>query len=106
MLKKLKSEKDSEIIENQEQIGNEIKLINRSGRVDEFRALPVTSIFELSTGVHERRILSLEEIEQKRLKRLNDLQSIEDSLSVEEYLTMQSKISRIANIEWKYEYRR
>jgi hypothetical protein len=34
------------------------------------------------------------------------VQDFENSLTVGEYLDMRAKIAKVANIEWKYEYRR
>ena len=83
-------------------------MINRSGRMDEFKALPVTSTFKMNTGgvssLPENR--NLDVLEKTADNNLADLNDFENSLTVKEYLDLRAKISKAANIEWKYEYRR
>ena len=85
-----------------------MKMINRSNKLDSFKALPPTSNFMISTGragsMPENRNLDILEIQAN--ENLTNLQDFENSLSVKEYLDHRSKIAKAANIEWKYEYRR
>ena len=106
MLNNLKQETDKEIIFNQDLISQEIKLISRSGCMSDYRAVPMTSIFDLSTGLEPKQERDLKQLDELRMQRQEQLKSQEDSLTVDQYLALRSKDSRIANTEWKYEYKR
>ena len=88
MLNKLHEENDMDIIANQDMIAHEIKLISRSGCMSDYRAVPVTSIFDLSTGLQPKVEKNLDQLEEERVSRLEQLKIQEDSLTVDEYLAL------------------
>jgi hypothetical protein len=65
-----------------------MRVINRSGKLDEFKALPATSSFLISTGKAGilPDIRNLDDLYEQGVEKLNEVQDYENSLSIPDYL--------------------
>ena len=61
-----------------------MRIVNRTGRLKEYRALPLTSIFNLSTGlVEDKTFAKLDDLEAAKDEKLGQLEKMEDSLTID-----------------------